>query len=278
MFRNVLLALTIGVTAAAASTGDAEEVVAVANSVRVRDCAGAPGVARPFKPQAALYDAARFLADGGQLETAVSKSGYRARNSASIVLRNAVDEDRVRTILVQQFCRIVADPTLTEIGAYQRETDTWIVLAEPFAPPVPDDVDVAARVFDLVNLARAEARRCGRTKYPAVAPLRHVDALDRAAQAHAHDMATRDFLGHEGTDGSAPADRATRAGYAWRLVAENVAAGQTTPEEAVGTWLASPGHCANLMDAGYTDTGIGYAVNMAGDRGTYWVQMFGTTR
>jgi len=275
--RKLIIVLAVGFATAAAA-GDVAEVVAVADAVRMHDCGGTPGAARPLEPQAALHNAARFLADGAKLEAAVSKSGYRARRSASIVLRNAVDEDRIRMVLAQRFCRTVADPDLVEIGAYRRETDTWIVLAEPFVPPAPDDAAIAGRVFDLVNEARAEARRCGRKKFPAAAPLQQAEALSRAAQAHAHDMATHDFLDHEGTDGGAPADRASGAGYAWRLVGENVAAGQVTPEEAVATWLASPGHCANLMDAGYTDTGIGYAVNSTGGKGTYWVQMFGTTR
>lgn len=278
MIRMIAIAFSLLFVGAAAAIAGPVDVVAAANTARLQDCAGSSKAARPLRAQAELQEAARLLAGGAGLEAAVSASGYRAKKSASIALRNGVDEGRIRALLAQRFCRTVSDPDLLEIGAYQRETDTWIVLAEPFAPPTPGDASIASRVLDLVNEARAEARRCGRKKFPATAPLRMADALGRAAQAHARDMAGHDFLDHEGTDGSAPAGRATRVGYAWRLVAENVAAGQASPEEAVATWLASPGHCANIMDAGYTDTGIGYAVNMAGDRGTYWVQMFGTTR
>ena len=87
-------------------------------------------------------------------------------------------------------------------------------------------------------------------------------------------MAARNYIGHKGSDRSMPADRATRAGYAWVSIAENVAAGQTTADEVVSTWLASPGHCANLMNPRYSDTGVAYAVDPASEKGIYWAQVF----
>lgn len=70
----------------------------------------------------------------------------------------------------------------------------------------------------------------------------------------------------------------TRAGYSWKAVAENVAAGQSTAEEAVRTWLESPGHCENLMSPGYSETGIAHAINREAEKGIYWVQVFATPR
>jgi uncharacterized protein YkwD len=87
-------------------------------------------------------------------------------------------------------------------------------------------------------------------------------------------MAARSYIGHQGSDRSTPAGRATRAGYTWVSIAENVAAGQTTAEEVVNTWLASPGHCANLMNPRYSEMGIAYAVNSASEKGIYWAQVF----
>ena len=46
-------------------------------------------------------------------------------------------------------------------------------------------------------------------------------------------MADRSRLDHTGSDGSSPAERATRAGYTWRVVGENIASGQATPEQAI---------------------------------------------
>jgi uncharacterized protein YkwD len=40
------------------------------------------------------------------------------------------------------------------------------------------------------------------------------------------------------------------------MTGENIAAGQMTPEEAVAGWLRSPGHCANLMNGGYSEMAV----------------------
>jgi uncharacterized protein YkwD len=71
-----------------------------------------------------------------------------------------------------------------------------------------------------------------------------------------------------------PARRATRAGYSWASVAENVAGGQTTAEEVVKTWLASPGHCANLMNPRYSESGVARATDPDSEHVVYWVQVF----
>ena len=55
-------------------------------------------------------------------------------------------------------------------------------------------------------------------------------------------------------------------------VGENVAYGNVTPEQMVGMWMASPGHRANLLNAGFTHLGVG-ALTQAGGR-TYGVQVF----
>ena len=91
-------------------------------------------------------------------------------------------------------------------------------------------------------------------------------------------MATNDYFSHTARDGSTPAQRVTRAGYRWRMTGENIAAGQLSPEAAVAGWIKSPGHCENLMNAGYTEMGVAAAVNSASKMGLYWAQEFGTPR
>ena len=60
----------------------------------------------------------------------------------------------------------------------------------------------------------------------------------------------------------------------YRLTGENIAFGPESAEEVVAGWLGSPGHCANIMDARFRDTGI--AVATGRKRGhIYWVQEFG---
>lgn len=54
----------------------------------------------------------------------------------------------------------------------------------------------------------------------------------------------------------------------WRAIAS----GQTTAEQVVRDWTASPEHCANLMNAELVEMGIAYAVNMDSPQGIYWAQ------
>jgi uncharacterized protein YkwD len=135
---------------------------------------------------------------------------------------------------------------------------------------------VEARVLQLINQARATARTCGTTSYAKAPPLATDERLVRAAQLHSKDMATKNYFSHTGLDGSRPWDRVSRQGYAWSAVGENIAAGYTTPEAVVQGWLKSAGHCANIMNPRYTQTGVGQATG--GRYGVYWTQVFARPR
>ncbi|ETO63412.1 hypothetical protein F444_18866 [Phytophthora nicotianae P1976] len=50
-----------------------------------------------------------------------------------------------------------------------------------------------------------------------------------SALRHSNDMATNDFMAHNGSDGSTMEERITEAGFDWTAVGENVAADQETP-------------------------------------------------
>jgi uncharacterized protein YkwD len=136
---------------------------------------------------------------------------------------------------------------------------------------------VRARVVDLVNVARATSRKCGKTRHAAAPPLRESESLGDAAAGHARNMARRKFFDHRGADGSQPKDRVIRAGYQPRLTGENIALGPESAEEVVAGWLDSPGHCANIMDHRFRDIGVGLSVGRGRGK-IYWVQNFGAPR
>jgi uncharacterized protein YkwD len=137
--------------------------------------------------------------------------------------------------------------------------------------------NVRERVVELVNAARSHSRRCGSARFVAAPPLRISRKLNDAAAAHARDMARRKYFDHRGDDGSQPKDRVIRAGYQPRLTGENIALGPESAEEVVAGWLASPGHCANIMDSRFQHIGIGLASGR-GRGQIYWVQSFGAPR
>jgi uncharacterized protein YkwD len=91
-------------------------------------------------------------------------------------------------------------------------------------------------------------------------------------------MARRNYFSHTGKDRSDPGRRAQRAGYRWTQIGENIAAGQGSPEDVVAGWLASPGHCANIMGRDFREMGAAYAIGRDSEAGIYWTQMFGTAR
>ncbi len=103
--------------------------------------------------------------------------------------------------------------------------------------------------------------------------------LEKAADLHTQNMATKDFFSHTGKNNSAPWDRAKSAGYESGFVGENIAAGYTTPKAVVDGWIKSPGHRANMLNANYNEIGLGHYY-LANDTGSvnynnYWTQLFG---
>jgi uncharacterized protein YkwD len=99
--------------------------------------------------------------------------------------------------------------------------------------------------------------------------------LGAAAQGHSKAMAYGNYFAHRDPDGDMPADRARAAGYRGRQIGENIAAGQSSPNKAMAGWLASPGHCANLMNPMFTQVGAAYAADARSDEGVYWTMLFG---
>lgn len=235
--------------------------------------------APPLREQPQLRDAAARLARGSALKPALDASGYRAQRSVEWRLTGYPSAQAVTQYLVRNQCASLRDPAIAEAGAVRSGSDYWIVAAAPFAPPPQADAaGVANRVLALVNQARSQPRRCGSESFNAAGPLTLDAALTRAAATQADAMAGGNFLDHRGRDGSTPADRASRAGYNWRSVGENIAMGHTTPDQVVQDWLKSPEHCANVMAPVFQHMGVAFAVRPSSEGGIYWAQTFGRTR
>jgi uncharacterized protein YkwD len=54
-----------------------------------------------------------------------------------------------------------------------------------------------------------------------------------------------------------PGARVSAVGFNWSTVGENIATGFTTPRRVVAAWMASQGHCMNILDPVYTQVGTG---------------------
>ena len=271
--QSVLIATAVAILFALPAV--AAELVDVANIVRTRHCGEASLPEKPLLADSHLDVAAAAVAGGADVSAAIAAAGYRARSSASIrVSTSRGKDDAVAKELAEHFCHLVANPEFADIGVHRRGKEVWLLLADGAPLPSPGDAVLLDSVFEHLNGIRAKGSRCAGTNFPPSPPLARSAALDRAASIHAEDMARNSFLAHTGSDGSNPGDRVTRAGYEWRVVAENVAAGQTSADDVAATWLDSAGHCANLLDAKYAETGIAFALNPGDGRDIYWVQVY----
>lgn len=125
-------------------------------------------------------------------------------------------------------------------------------------------------ILNRVNQARAAGRTCGSTSYAPAAALRWNGVLFNAAGAHSTDMAANNYFSHTSQDGRNPGQRITGAGYAWSAYGENIAAGQSSAQAVVDGWLASPGHCANIMSASYADMATACVASSTSTYRTYW--------
>ena len=133
-------------------------------------------------------------------------------------------------------------------------------------------------VLELVNSVRAEGYTCGEQPMSAAPPLRANAVLTRSAQKHSEDMASAQSMTHTTPEGArhyavgqSPFERMSQEGYRYRAAGENVAWNYPTPESVVNAWLASPGHCRNIMNPAFEDMGLGL-------RDLYWTQTLGAQR
>jgi uncharacterized protein YkwD len=276
--------MLIAVLACVATLGGAPcaraDTLGLVNTLRKQGCGRSPTTRAPaVQANRALDATARAFARTGKLRESLEEAGYAASRSVSLHVRGPTIDDDVRRELAARECSQVVDRRFTELGAYRKGGDTWIVLAAPQPkPPVLDAAVQAARILELVNAARAQPRKCGDRAFAAASPLKLSPVLAAVAAGHASDMAQHAELTHVGSDGSHPADRITRAGYEWRASGENVAAGQQNADAVVGAWLESPGHCANIMEPNFTEMGVAFVQVPGANPGIYWAQSFATPR
>ncbi len=125
-----------------------------------------------------------------------------------------------------------------------------------------------AVVVDLTNEERADLN---------AAPLRRNTTLDAAAKLKAEHMAKNEYFAHYSPDGVSPWHWFNQSGYVFAHAGENLAIHFTDSSEVVEAWMDSPSHRANIVNAQYTEIGVGTAKGTyEGYDTVYVVQLFGT--
>jgi uncharacterized protein YkwD len=129
----------------------------------------------------------------------------------------------------------------------------------------PGSSTAAGEVLRLVNVERAKA---------GCSALSSESNLVEAAQKHTDLQADQNTMSHQLPGEASMGDRVTAAGYKWRGLGENVAAGYTSAASVMDGWMNSPGHKANILNCGFEEIGVGIAKSSSGTQ--YWTQVFAT--
>lgn len=122
-----------------------------------------------------------------------------------------------------------------------------------------DSSSFSSRVVALCNEQRAAY---------GLGPLTEDATLDSLASVRANEIVGT--FDHTRPDGSSCFSVLNGVNY--MAAGENIASGQTSPEEVVNAWMNSEGHRANILSADFNKIGVGYLSQ--GVYGTSWVQLF----
>lgn len=138
----------------------------------------------------------------------------------------------------------------------------------PTTPDVPDssedEADVHPYVLKVVELVNKERKSAG------LNPVTLNTDATTAAQVRAEESSVS--FSHTRPDGTSFATALKDAGVSYRSCGENIAWGQKTPEQVMEGWMNSAGHRANILNASYTEIGVGFYQNASGVN--YWSQLF----
>jgi uncharacterized protein YkwD len=146
--------------------------------------------------------------------------------------------------------------------------------------PTPSNIElVRAAVLCLINRERAQNGE---------PPLALNAELQQAAESHSQELVSADYFEHVSPSGVTPVDRIRATGYipsenVGYVIGENLAWGTlnlATPQSVVSAWIGSPGHLANILEAQYTDTGVGVMAAVppslsGGEAGATYAEEFG---
>jgi len=194
-----------------------------------------------------------------------------------------------RKMLIKLISAIIVSNLFIGCGT----TDNNVAIAGVEHTQVAISVEKQA-LLDAINEARSVQRDCypdddSRGVMGPVPKLYWNDDLYAAALEHSTDLAMSDTFSHYGsgteydiTGNGEPSlfyERIVANGYSnYYSVGENIAGGQQTLEEVMNAWLASPGHCENIMSSNYTEVGVAIVTEADSTYGIYWTQNFGSKR
>lgn len=119
------------------------------------------------------------------------------------------------------------------------------------SPQSPTIAQMEGLIRDRINTIRQKQ---------GLEPLEPNPQLAQVARDYSQQMARQNFFSHTSPSGETPADRVRAVGLTYWMVGENLFQATNIPDlvpAAVEGWMNSPGHRQNLLQSGYTETGVG---------------------
>ena len=169
-----------------------------------------------------------------------------------------------------------AAPPAPSKGGVAFAPETAPVATEGRRPEPDAELPADTRaLLDEINRLRAQGATCGSQRRDPAPPMRWSALLQRAAELHVRDMAPQrgGSIGHTGSNGSDVGMRVQAVGYRWSTVGENVAAGRPTAAATLAQWMASPGHCNNLMERDFVEVAVAGLHLPGTNYNHYWVMV-----
>lgn len=223
--------------------------------------------------------------DTSDVQAIINKGTCNADDIKNLVSKGICSEDDLKSLIEK--CGILPDNNQCITGGNTDETTpqptqpaTTPQATQPATQPVtqpvteptvpettePNDGNTSEvssyekQVVELVNKERASK---------GLSPLTLNTELSRVARIKSEDMRDNGYFSHNSPTYGSPFDMMKSFGISYRTAGENIAMGQQSPEAVVTAWMNSDGHRANILNANFTQIGVGYAAN-----GNYWTQMF----
>ncbi len=138
----------------------------------------------------------------------------------------------------------------------------WIYPGDVLTIPL-GDADILSMENVIIRLVNIERTSRG------LKPLSANWQLSRVARYKSQDMHDAGYFAHESPRYGSPFNMMKNFGISYRTAGENIAKGYTSAAAVVEGWMNSPGHRANILNASFTEIGVGYVAD-----GRYYTQMF----
>ncbi|MBQ3027874.1 MAG: CAP domain-containing protein [Lachnospiraceae bacterium] len=215
--------------------------------------------------------AALLIATGGVSEAqaaVISVNGNKVSCNTVEELKDKLQQingcDNILEMLSKWNCGTLPEINIPNLPVVpeQPEAPEENVPEQPGTPDVQNQAYAyGLRITELVNEHRAAA---------GLAPVTYSAKLSEAAQVRAVEI--EKSFSHTRPDGRYFSSVFAEHGISYRYSGENIAWGQKSPEEVVTAWMNSAGHRANILNAKFTQLGVGYRQNARGVN--YFTQLF----